>query len=101
MRCIACGVEMQLISAVPDQSMMLSGQELRTFECPHCHRSERTLTFTRTIKPLPTERIVLSSPSRWRPAVPDLLFRAARQLWARVAAASQSVMAALRDRSVP
>jgi hypothetical protein len=40
MRCIACAGEMQLIRSEPDQSMLLSGQQLCSFKCPNCHPIE-------------------------------------------------------------
>jgi len=38
MRCVACGLEMRVVRALPDQSMLVSGKELRTFQCPSCDR---------------------------------------------------------------
>jgi hypothetical protein len=50
MRCIACAGEMQLIRSEPDQSMLLSGQQLCSFKCPNCHHIEQTLVFTRNME---------------------------------------------------
>jgi hypothetical protein len=98
MRCVACGAEMQVVSAVLEQSMLLSGQELRTFDCPHCHRSERSLASTRTIGQLPTERMVLPSSTVWRSDIPEIALAAGRRVWTRVVEAWQNVR---RARSVP
>jgi hypothetical protein len=57
MRCVACGLEMRLVRALPDQSMMVSGKELRTFQCPRCDREEQQLVFTRVIDRFRTERM--------------------------------------------
>jgi len=46
---------MQIVRAVPDQSMMISGKELRTFECLRCRRREERIVFTRFIEQLPAE----------------------------------------------
>jgi hypothetical protein len=61
MRCVACGVEMQIVRKVPDQSMMVTGHELHTFECLSCQSKEHRLVFTHIIDELPTERMHLPS----------------------------------------
>jgi len=62
MRCVACGVEMQIVRKVPDQSMMVTGHELHTFECPGCGGKEQRLVFTRNIDQLHTEPMHLPPP---------------------------------------
>jgi hypothetical protein len=67
MRCVACGVEMRVVRALPDQSMMVSGKELRTLQCSRCDREEQQLVFTHVIEQLPALRMQLpgrSSASR-------------------------------------
>jgi hypothetical protein len=63
MRCVACGVEMQLVRTVPDNSMMASGRELGTFECPRCHGKAQRLMSTTDITPFATERMQLPTVS--------------------------------------
>ena len=49
--CIACGAEMRLMQAVPDNTMMVSGYEHHTLQCTGCDEVERRLVFTREKKP--------------------------------------------------
>jgi hypothetical protein len=53
MLCISCGVEMRLVQVQPDDTMMVTGYEHQTFECPSCQEIERRLTFTREPTPQP------------------------------------------------
>jgi hypothetical protein len=62
MRCVACGVEMRIVRKVPDQSMMVTGHELHTFECPGCGSKEQRFVFTRNIDQLHPEPMHLPSP---------------------------------------
>jgi DNA-directed RNA polymerase subunit RPC12/RpoP len=101
MRCVACGAEMLLIRAEPDQSMLLSGQELRTFECPNCQRTEQTLVFTRSIEEIPGERMLLPSRSSWGPDIRHTLLKAAQRSWGQAVAGSRKVIAALTFRLNP
>jgi hypothetical protein len=57
MRCVACGVEMRVVQALPDQSMMTSGKELRTFRCVSCDREQQQLVFTRVMERFSIERM--------------------------------------------
>jgi hypothetical protein len=85
MRCLACGVEMRLVRAVPDQSMV-SSRELHVFECPGCQRTEQRLVLTHNIEPLPSERMelpALSSPVLT--AAARKASAAARSTWMRTA----------------
>jgi hypothetical protein len=59
MRCVACGVDMELVRAVPDNSMMVSGREIGTFECPRCHAKAQRLMSTHEIEPFASERMQL------------------------------------------
>jgi len=59
MRCVACGVEMKLVRTVPDNSMIASGREIGTFECPRCHGKAQSLMSTHEIAPFLTERMQL------------------------------------------
>ena len=43
--CLACGEEMALVEAVPDDSMMVPGYEHQTLQCSACGDSERRLIF--------------------------------------------------------
>jgi hypothetical protein len=42
---MACGAVMRLTAAVPDDSMVVSGFERHTFECPACRDVEQRLIF--------------------------------------------------------
>jgi hypothetical protein len=53
MLCISCGTEMRLVRVQPDDTMMVTGYEYQTFECPSCQETERRLTFTREPTPQP------------------------------------------------
>jgi hypothetical protein len=53
MLCISCGTEMRLVRVQPDDTMMVTGYEYQTFECPSCRETERRLTFTREPTPQP------------------------------------------------
>jgi hypothetical protein len=46
MRCMACGAEMNLMKAVPDDTMAVAGFEHHTFMCSSCDDIERRLIFT-------------------------------------------------------
>jgi len=59
MRCVACGMEMQIVRKMPDQSMLVTGNEVRAFECPACGSKEQRLVFARNIGELHTERMQL------------------------------------------
>ncbi len=63
MRCLACGGEMHLIEAAPDETMMVPGYEQHMFECSGCQDHVRRLVFTREIGTLPNERMRL--PPAW------------------------------------
>jgi hypothetical protein len=63
MRCVACGVEMELVRTVPDNSMIASGREIGTFECPRCHGKAQRLMSTYEIAPFVTERMQLPASS--------------------------------------
>ena len=101
MRCVACAVEMQLIQAEPDHSMLLSGQELRTFECPNCRRIEQTLVFTRNIEQIAGERMPLPSRSSRGADIRHTLVKAAQRSWGHAVAASRKLIAALTSRLNP
>src|SRR6266403_1339878 len=89
MHCVACAAEMLVVLTVPDQSMIASGKELRTFECPRCHSQRQQFVFTRNIEQLSSEQMLLpSSSSTWRPAINTLLV-AARRAWLRAVAMLQ------------
>ncbi len=47
MRCLACGIEMQLMSVVPDENVSVPGYAQHRFECPSCHDTETRLLFGR------------------------------------------------------
>jgi hypothetical protein len=84
MRCVACGVEMRIVRKVPDQSMMVTGDELRTFECPSCRSRQARLVFTRSMEQLPTERMHLPSAfPTLRASTKHKVSVAARTAWAR------------------
>ena len=59
MLCVACGMEMQIVRKIPDQSMLVTGHELHAFECPGCGSKEQRFVFTRNIGQLHTERMQL------------------------------------------
>jgi hypothetical protein len=63
MRCVACGVEMELVHTVPDSGMVASGRELGTFECPRCHGKAQRLMTANEIAPFATERMQLPAGS--------------------------------------
>jgi hypothetical protein len=97
MRCIACAAEMQLVGSEPDQSMLLSGQELRTFLCPTCGRTEQTLVFTRNIEEIAGEQMLLPSRSRRGPDIRDTLLKAAQRSWQYAGTALRNAITALRS----
>jgi hypothetical protein len=45
MRCMACGGEMILMSAIQDDTMAVPGFEHHTFKCSECQDLERRLVF--------------------------------------------------------
>ena len=47
MRCIECGADMRKVQVTRDDTMMVSGYEHHTLECPSCRRVERRLVFSR------------------------------------------------------
>ena len=47
MLCMACGAEMRLMSAVPDETLMVPGYEHHTLQCMGCNDIERRLVFNR------------------------------------------------------
>jgi hypothetical protein len=71
MLCISCGTEMRLVRVEPDVTMMVTGYEHQTFECPSCRETERRLTFTRE----PTQQP--SQPAPIDEAAPMLIDEAA------------------------
>jgi hypothetical protein len=94
MRCVACGLEMRVVRALPDQSMLVSGKELRTFQCPSCDREQQQLVFTRVIEQFATERMQFPArPSRLRASRRRRLPNAARawgRAWSRLRRSQQS-----------
>jgi hypothetical protein len=48
MRCLPCDTEMRFVGVAPCQAMV-STQEMHTFECPNCRRTERRLVFAHDI----------------------------------------------------
>src|SRR2546426_4811549 len=90
---------MQLIRAEPDQSMLLSGQELHTLQCPKCHRIEQRLVFTRNIEQIAGERMQLPRLS-WGPDIRHTLLKAAQRSWGQAVAASRKVIAALTSQAL-
>jgi hypothetical protein len=44
---MACGAEMRLMSAVPDETLMVPGYEHHTLQCMGCNDIERRLVFNR------------------------------------------------------
>ena len=61
MRCMACAMEMRLVRRVPDQGMMVSGNELHTFECPGCGSREQRLVLVRRMDEVGGEQMGLPS----------------------------------------
>jgi len=98
MRCIACAAEMLLVGSEPDQSMLLSGQELRTFQCPTCGRTEQTLVFTRYIGEIAGERMLLPSQASWGTETRRTLLSAAQRSWQQTVTALRNAIRALRSR---
>jgi hypothetical protein len=86
MRCVACGLEMRVVRALPDQSMLVSGKELRTFRCPSCDREQQQLVFTRVIEQFATERMLRASRRRRLPNAA----RAWGRAWSRLRRSQQS-----------
>jgi hypothetical protein len=52
-------MQMRLVRRVPDQSMMATGNELHTFECPGCGSREQQLVLVRRIDEVGGERMRL------------------------------------------
>jgi hypothetical protein len=102
MRCVACGVEMELVQTVPDNSTIASGRELATFECPRCHGKTQRLMTTNEIAPFATERMQL--PAGSSPLVADAMNRMvlaknrAQILVQDWLARARAVVCSLRDR---
>ena len=63
MRCLACGAEMRLIQAAPDETTMFAGYEQYTFECSGCRLQVRQLVSHHEIGPFAEERMRL--PPGW------------------------------------
>jgi hypothetical protein len=63
MRCLACGAEMRLIQAAPDETTMFAGYEQYTFECSGCRLQVRRLVSHHEIGPFAEERMRL--PPGW------------------------------------
>ena len=102
MRCVACGLEMELVQTVPDNSMTASGRGFGTFECPRCHGKAQRLLTSNEITPFATERMEL--PAGSSPLMADAMSKivSARhhaqilaQSWL---ARARAVMRGLRDR---
>src|SRR5947207_8091804 len=74
MRCVACGVDMDLVRAAPDDRMLPSGRELGTFECPSCHSTAQWLMLARGMEPFADE------PMQLPPVSSVLLASATRKL---------------------
>jgi len=47
MLCLACGAEMRLVEVVEDTTMLVSGYEHQTWQCPGCDTVEQRTTFIR------------------------------------------------------
>ena len=63
MRCLACGAEMHLIQAAPDETTMFAGYEQYTFECSGCRLQARRIVSHHEIGPFAEERMQL--PPGW------------------------------------
>jgi hypothetical protein len=63
MRRLACGAEMRLIQAAPDETTMFAGYEQYTFECSGCRLHVRRLVSNHEIGPFAEERMRL--PPEW------------------------------------
>ena len=61
MRCLACGEEMALVEAVPDETMMVPGYEHQTLRCSACGESDRRFTFNSGKSSLTTSAPVKAS----------------------------------------
>ena len=68
MLCISCGTEMRLVRVEPDDTMMVTGFEHQTFECPSCRETERRLTFTRVPTPQPGQPALIDEAAPVPPA---------------------------------
>jgi hypothetical protein len=68
MLCISCGAEMRLVQVQPDDTMMVTGYEHRTFLCLGCGETERRLTFTREPTPQPGEPMPIDQAAPVPPA---------------------------------
>ena len=66
MRCMACGTGMNLVEAIPDDTMPIPGFEHHTFKCSACDDVERRLVFTK----YPAQG--LAEPEPVQAAPPDL-----------------------------
>jgi hypothetical protein len=72
MRCVACGAEMRLTQAAPDNTMIVAGYEHQTLECSGCHEVERRLVFRRPGGPRPDEPApALATPAPSAPRAAD------------------------------
>lgn len=88
MLCIACGAEMRLMQAVPDNTMMVSGYEHHTLQCTGCDEVERRLIFTREKTPAANVPVppVAAAGAPVDPTAPQDDRVAAPSVWARAVA---------------
>jgi len=70
MRCLACGAEMHLMQAVPDDTMMVAGYEHQTWQCTSCNDVERRLAFSRAKTPIAAVPMPAAPPQDDSPPTP-------------------------------
>jgi hypothetical protein len=68
MLCLECGTEMRLVQVVEDTTMLVSGYEHHTWQCPGCSTIERRTIFTREKTPTPRVTIEPTHTIRAKPA---------------------------------
>ena len=86
MLCIACGAEMRLMQAVPDNTMMVSGYEHHTLRCMGCDEVERRFVFIREKTPAANVPVQPSAAAPVDPTAPQDDRVAAPGAWARAVA---------------
>ena len=69
MRCLACGADMVMVKAVPDDTMAVAGFEHHTFMCSSCGDTERRLVFSRHEEASEAEAVSIYAAPPIAPAV--------------------------------
>jgi hypothetical protein len=81
MKCPACGAEMHLLQAAPDQTFTAPGYEVHTFECSACHAYlQRRVFIPPVLEPITSAQMLRPAPARLRSPVDGATFKG---VWSR------------------